>query len=276
LQQYGARHILALEKLSDNLADSTGLANIGQPEKPDDEDGGITSPIRREHDLKTLPEKSQVDSIGQKASIRLSRGEEWNPATATSASDAEANSPYGVLDEIIAQLPQANFAFRTPDTMIANESRDVVLLMSAGMASVVLKDTIIFAFDEPDGKGKISEDSVKYTPIMEAELRGEGLDITLITPGKQFVGRQNYTRWVWSVKSREPGDKTLDAALNLVIERSKHEPMKHAIKTFKKNKTKRIMAAKKNRAALNSLKTAISRWIKINFFVRLFHHRTNS
>lgn len=157
---------------------------------------------------------------------------------------------------------------------------------------------------------------------MEAELRGEGLDITPITPGKQFVGRQNYTRWVWSVKSREPGAKMLDAALNLVIEHGGREPMKHAIKTFKrkilvrenkttvfkplfkeyesiiivvlsaffgalfqyifaklskkKNKSQRIKAAKKNRVASNSLKTIISRWVKINFFVRLFHHRTNS
>jgi hypothetical protein len=320
LQQYGARQSLALEKLSENLADSTELANVEPPEKSDDEDGGITSQIRSDHDLKTPPGNSQADSTRQKNSMRTTRGEEWNPAT--SASDSEAHSQYGALDEIIGQLPQANFAFRAPDTMMANESRDVVLLMSAGMASVAIKDTIIFAFDEQDGKGKISADSIKYTPIMEAELRGEGLDITPVTPGKQLVGRQNYTRWVWSVKARGPGAKTLDVALNLVIERGGREPMKHTIKTFKrkifvreletnvfktwfnenltsiligallaffsaffthfftrlsqkKNRTKRIKAAKKNQVASSSLKTIISRWIKVNFFVRLFHHRTN-
>ncbi len=310
VQQYGARQSFALEKLSEILADSTELANLDQPEKQNDEGGGTTGPIREQR-LKTPPGKSQPDSTRPKTPIRSMQGEEWNPVTTTSGSDSEANFKHNLLDEMIAPLPQANFAFRAPDTMTVNESRDVVLLMSAGMARAALKDTIIFAFAEADRKGKISEDSVKYTQILEAELRGEGLDITPITPGKQLVGRQNYTRWVWSVKSREPGTKTLDVALNLVIEQGGREPMKHTIKTFKrkifvhelktnvfktwfnvnlasilvgallaffsafftyvftklsqkKNKTNRIKAAKKNRAVLSSLKTAILRWIKIN------------
>jgi hypothetical protein len=44
----------------------------------------------------------------------------------------------------------------------------------------------------------------------------------------------------------------------------------------RKNRTNRIKAAKKNRVVSSSLKTIIPRWIKVNFFVRLFHHRTNS
>jgi archaellum component FlaC len=200
----------------------------------------------------TRPSTSEADSTLEQMWTRLSHVEKDVQQFRSQLSGLDSKLSSEIMDDMIERLRYANIAFNTPETMMVDESRQVVLLMSTGLLGAALEENIRLILHDATKAGRIDTDSVKISLTMEAHLSGKGFTITPLTPIEQIVLHQGFTRWEWTVHAIEPGTKILFLTLNALVSNN-GETTRHTIQTYRKEVVVNV-------AALN----AIAVWVDKN------------
>jgi hypothetical protein len=136
-------------------------------------------------------------------------------ANADKSPDANTNSTNKILSQLRGD---ANVAFTTPDSMKAEETKDIELLVSPSKSS----EELLHNLSEP---GKGGTGTTEYADRMEAQLVGGGFTITPASPEIQPVVPGRTTRWKWQIKPKEGGPQRLDLTLNAILNDGKDKSM---------------------------------------------------
>ena len=136
-------------------------------------------------------------------------------ANADKSPDANTNSTNKILSQLRGD---ANVAFTTPDSMKAEETKDIELLVSPSKSS----EELLHNLSEP---GKGGTGTTEYADRMEAQLVGGGYTIPPASPEIQPVVPGRTTRWKWQIKPKEGGPQRLDLTLNAILNDGKDKSM---------------------------------------------------
>ena len=108
-------------------------------------------------------------------------------------------------------MPAGNIAFNAPESMTLDDTAHIQLLLSLDKSVEQLRNDVAEA-------GRKEGATVKVSDIMDARLVGPDFDITAVTPEEQPVTSKGTTEWLWDVKPKTDGDRTLHLTLLAVLE----------------------------------------------------------
>jgi hypothetical protein len=137
--------------------------------------------------------------------------------------------PVPEIDRILKRLDWGNIAFNMPDSMSLEEAKKVELLLGASHPPEELKKQI-------EGKsieGNIKIEKIQISEQMEAQLTGDGFNITRVTPERRAVSKAGITEWKWDVRAVQPGKLRLHLILNALVKIEGLE-QPYTIRTFDK------------------------------------------
>ena len=133
-------------------------------------------------------------------------------ARASSASStALEDNKFAEVDQILANLPDGNIAFNSPETMNLEETAMIQLILSMQKTVEELKEAVTAA-------GKKQGAIIKVSRLMEARLSGVNFQIAAISPEEQRISSELPTVWKWDVKPTSKGSHQLHLTLNLMFE----------------------------------------------------------
>ena len=137
-----------------------------------------------------------------------------NAGVNVNATPRPTGAPLSKIDEIKEAMGVGSIAFNVPPSMRLDETQTIMLLLSPTQSSEELGKVL----ENKNAAGDIKKHSIKVGDQMEAELTGDGFQITPITPRRQPVSKQEPTRWRWDVRPLRAGTLKLNVVLNAVVD----------------------------------------------------------
>ncbi len=123
---------------------------------------------------------------------------------------------------LAANLAIGQAFYTTYDTIEVSSSRLVELMIAPNLDSIGYADS---AFVREEG-GRITNEPVRVSPVMKAELTGVDFDIRPSGSAVQPIENNEMTRWVWVVKPLSEGRKHLILTISIVKDEHGRESMK--------------------------------------------------
>ena len=133
------------------------------------------------------------------------------------------------IDQIIKSLDLGNIAFNTPESMNLSDAKKVELLLSTTLSNEALKNAVA----HQNVEGKIQVEEIKISDEMEANLTGDGFQITEVLPARRPISKTGTTEWTWDVRALKEGKLRLHLTLNALVT-VKGNPQLYPIRTFDK------------------------------------------
>lgn len=132
----------------------------------------------------------------------------------TNATPRPTGMPLSKIDEIKMAMGVGEIAFNLLPSMRLDETQTIMLLLSPTQTAAVLKGEL----QNRNAAGDIKTHSIKISNQMEAELTGDGFQITPITPAQQQVSNLEPTQWKWDVRPLRAGTLKLNVVLNAIVD----------------------------------------------------------
>jgi hypothetical protein len=123
-------------------------------------------------------------------------------------------TPDSKVDAIKEAMGVGSIAFNVPPSMRLEETQTIMLLLSPQQTAEVLEQEL----RGRKATGDIQKHTIKVGDQMQAELTGDGFQITPITPAQQPVSKREPTRWKWDVRPLRAGTLKLNVVLNAVAD----------------------------------------------------------
>lgn len=177
-------------------------------------------------------------------------------ATAAGAdnSSSNANIKEPAEPSLFSQLrDDAHAVFTSPSSMRFEETTDIELLISPTKSVEELES-------ELTERGQSRSASTQYSNMMEAQLVGDGFNITPLGPSIQPVEAGKTTRWKWQIKPKEGGTQQLKLTLNAVLNDGKQRIF---LQTLKREITVNVKLSQRAAGWLSTLKDMHWLWAAI-------------
>jgi hypothetical protein len=177
---------------------------------------------------------------------------EPGPATAprpAPAAAAPAPAPsIAEIDRILDSLGSASLAFNGLDDMLVGDIRAVQVILSPAHSREEVARLLTEA-------GTRHARTIRFSPVMRAELGGLAFDVDPGTPQEQPVSGLEPTTWKWQVRAKEAGTHTLTLTLWAVVSIDGRERARQ-IKTFDETVEVRVGAGR-------SVAAFVKEWIGV-------------
>lgn len=151
------------------------------------------------------------------------------PANANTGRKAAAEPTSAEIDRILQSLDVGNIAFNTPESMSLKDPKKVELLLSTSLSEEELKKAVA----KQNVQGEIQAESIQISDQMEANLSGDGFQITDVLPARRPISRTGTTEWKWDVRALKEGKLRLHLTLNALVTIGGSSEL-YPIKTFDK------------------------------------------
>jgi hypothetical protein len=157
---------------------------------------------------------------------------------------ANSGDSFLVVDELLNALADANIAFNTPESMMQDETTEILLILSPKLTADEVKEMVEEELGESEQNIEVAE--IKTSTWMEAKLVGSTRVFEIIEKSSalQAISFEDETRWEWAVTALEDGTHSLDLTLTAFISFDETE-IPRTIKTYHRTIMVEVTATKK-------------------------------
>jgi hypothetical protein len=107
-----------------------------------------------------------------------------------------------------------NIAFNVPPSMSLDKTYKIVLNLALSKTKKELEDNLI----AQGVIGDLKSETIKVDANMQADLTGDGFQITKVTPDKMPISANTITEWKWDVRPIRSGTLRLHVVLNALVD----------------------------------------------------------
>jgi len=97
--------------------------------------------------------------------------------------------------------------------MSLKDAKKVELLLSTSVSDEDLKNAVA----KQNVEGSIQVEQIKISDQMEANLTGDGFQITEVLPARRAISKTGATEWKWDVRALKEGKLRLHLTLNALV-----------------------------------------------------------
>jgi hypothetical protein len=153
-----------------------------------------------------------------------------NVSANTNTSPRRAEPTSSEIDQILKSLDLGTIAFNTPKSMSLIDAKKVELLLSTSLSDEALRNAVA----QHNVEGKIEVEEIKISDQMEANLTGDGFQITEVLPARRPISKAGPTEWTWDVRALKEGTLRLHLTLNALVTVKGNQQL-YPIRTFDKD-----------------------------------------
>lgn len=201
--------------------------NVGRSE---DAPGPISSPAPPSPTPSPEPRPTlEATATPRPTSSNANVSANTNTSANANASPRHAQPTSSEIDRILKSLDLGNIAFNTPESMSLIDAKKVELLLSTSLSKDALKNAVA----QYGVEGDIQVEEIQISDQMEANLSGDGFQITEVLPARRPISKTGTTEWTWDVRALKEGKLRLHLTLNALVT-VKGNPQLYPIRTFDK------------------------------------------
>lgn len=112
--------------------------------------------------------------------------------------DPDGVSGFSAVDEAIQRLQLSNVVYNVPRELQLGQRAEIEVAVGLGQTIEQLKRAI-------SASGELESGQARVSPLVTANLHGEGFEIVALSPETQAVSTFQQTRWKWVIKPTEGG-----------------------------------------------------------------------